>query len=101
MGWRGPADDAPLVGDQRWAAWLVSSLRCGAYTVTSHARDNGTPILSIVNTPKDVENQYGARLHMLGDATTYLPLADGQTASSGSHAVLPRVPPTSGPQAQP
>ena len=91
----GPADDAPLVGDPRWAAWLVSSLKCGAYTVTSHARDNGTPILTIVNTPKDVEYQYGVRFHMLVDATTYLPIADWQTGSYGYYDVITWLPPTS------
>lgn len=96
----GPGDDAPLVGDQRWAAWLVSSLRCGAYTVTSHARDNGTPILSIVNTPKDVEYQYGVRFHMLVDATTYLPIADWQTGSYGYYDVITWLPPTSARLAQ-
>lgn len=91
----GPADDAPLVGDPRWAAWLVSSLRCGAYTVTSHARDHGTPILNIVNTPKDVEYQYGVRFHMLVDATTYLPIADWQAGSYGYYDVITWLPPTS------
>lgn len=89
----GPADDAPLVGDPRWAAWLVSSLKCGAYTVTSHARKDGTPILNIVNTPKDVEYQYGVRLHILVDATTYLPVADWQAGSY--YDVITWLPPTS------
>jgi hypothetical protein len=96
----GPADDAPLVGDPRWAAWLVSSLRCGAYTVTSHASDRGTPILSIVNTPKDVEYQYGVRLHIIVDATTYLPIADWQTGSYGYYDVISWLPPTSSRLAQ-
>ena len=96
----GPVDDAPLVGDPRWAAWLVSSLRCGAYTVTSHASDHGTPILTIVNTPKDVEYQYGVRLHMLVDATTYLPIADWQTGSFGYYDVITWLPPTSARLAQ-
>jgi RNA polymerase sigma-70 factor (sigma-E family) len=63
----------PRVGDPRWAAWLASSLRCGAYTVTSRSGANGTPILNIVNTAKDVEYQHGVRLHILVDASTYLP----------------------------
>lgn len=90
----GPADDSPQVGDPRWAAWLVSSLRCGAYTVTSHSGSNGTPILNIVNTPKDVEYQYGVRLHILVDATTYLPIADWQTDSYGYYDVITWLPPT-------
>ncbi len=90
----GPADDSPQVGDPRWPAWLVSSLRCGAYTVTSHSGANGTPILSIVNTPKDVEYQYGVRLHMLVDATTFLPIADWQTGSDGYYDVITWLPPT-------
>lgn len=90
----GPADDSPQVGDPRWAAWLVSSLRCGAYTVTSHISDNGTPILNIVNTPKDIEYQYGVRFDMLVDATTYLPIADWQTGSYGYYDVITWVPPT-------
>ncbi len=90
----GPADDSPQVGDPRWAAWLVSSLRCGAYTVTSHSSANGTPILSIVNTPKDIEYQYGVRLHILVDATTYLPIADWQTGSDGYYDVITWLPPT-------
>lgn len=96
----GPADDAPLMGDPRWAAWLVSSLRCGAYTVTSHASDHGTPILNIVNTPKDVEYQYGVRLHILVDATTYLPIADWQTGRYGYYDVITWLPPTSSRLAQ-
>ena len=90
----GPADDAPLVGDPRWAAWLVSSLRCGAYTVTRRTSDHGTPILTIVNTPKDVEYQYGVRIHMLVDATTYLPIADWQTGRYGSYDVITWLPAT-------
>jgi hypothetical protein len=90
----GPADDSPQVGDPRWAAWLASSLRCGAYTVTSHSGTNGTPILNIVNTPKDVEYQYGVRLHILVDATTYLPIADWQTGSYGYYDVITWLPPT-------
>jgi hypothetical protein len=90
----GPADDSPLVGDPRWAAWLVSSLQCGAYTVTSQASANGTPILNIVNTPQDVEYQYGVRLHILVDATTYLPIADWQTGDYGYYDVITWVPPT-------
>jgi hypothetical protein len=90
----GPADDSPQVGDPRWAAWLVSSLRCGAYTVTRHSGANGTPILNIVNTPKDVEYQYGVRLHILVDATTYLPIADWQTGSYGYYDVITWLPPT-------
>jgi hypothetical protein len=90
----GPADDSPQVGDPRWAAWLVSSLRCGAYTVTSHSGANGTPILTIVNTPKDIEYQYGVRLHMLVDATTYLPVADWQPGSYGYYDVITWLPPT-------
>jgi hypothetical protein len=89
----GPADDSPQVGDPRWAAWLVSSLKCGAYTVTSHASDHGTPILTIVNTPKDIEYQYGVRFHMLVDATTYLPIADWQTGSYGYYDVIAWLPP--------
>jgi hypothetical protein len=96
----GPADDAPLVGDPRWAAWLVSSLRCGAYTVTSHASEHGTPILTIVNTPKDVEYQYGVRFHMLVDATTYLPVADWQAGRYGYYDVITWLPPTSARLAQ-
>jgi hypothetical protein len=96
----GPADDSPQVGDPRWAAWLVSSLRCGAYTVTSHSGANGTPILNIVNTPKDVEYQYGVRLHMLVDATTYLPVADWQAGSYGSYDVITWLPPTKAALAQ-
>jgi hypothetical protein len=88
----GPADDSPQIGDPRWAAWLVSSLRCGAYTVTSHASDHGTPILSIVNTPKDVEYQYGIRIHMLVDATTYLPIADWGTDQYDMITWLPPTP---------
>jgi hypothetical protein len=90
----GPADDYPQVGDPRWAAWLVSSLRCGAYTITSHATDHGTPILNIVNTPKDVEYQYGVRLHIRVDATTYLPVAKWQTGNIGSYDVIRWLPPT-------
>jgi hypothetical protein len=90
----GPADDSPQVGDPQWAAWLVSSLRCGAYTVTSHSGANGTPILNIVNTPKDIEYQYGVRLHILVDATTYLPIADWQTGSEGYYDVITWLPPT-------
>lgn len=90
----GPADDSPQVGDPRWAAWLVSSLRCGAYTVTSHSRASGTPILQIVNTPKDIEYQYGVRLHILVDATTYLPIADWQTGQYGYYDVITWLPPT-------
>jgi hypothetical protein len=90
----GPADDSPQIGDPRWAAWLVSSLRCGAYTVTSHASDHGTPILTIVNTPRDVEYQYGARIQMRVDATTYLPIADWQTGKGGSYEVITWLPPT-------
>jgi hypothetical protein len=90
----GPADDAPLVGDPRWAAWLVSSLRCGAYTVTRHTSDHGTPILTIVNTPKDVEYQYGVRIHMRVDATTYLPIANWQTGKNGDYDVITWLPPT-------
>jgi hypothetical protein len=96
----GPADDAPLVGDPRWAAWLVSSLRCGAYTVTSHASDHGTPILTVVNTPKDVEYQYGVRFSMLVDATTYLPVADWQPGTNGYYDVITWLPPTSARLAQ-
>jgi hypothetical protein len=96
----GPADDAPLVGDPRWAAWLVSSLRCGAYTVTSHASKHGTPILTIVNTPKDVEYQYGVRFHVLVDATTYLPIADWQAGRDGYYDVITWLPPTSARLAQ-
>jgi hypothetical protein len=90
----GPADDSPQVGDPRWAKWLVSSLRCGAYTVTSRTSDNGTPILKIVNTPKDVEYQYGVRFHLLLDATTYLPIADWQTGKYGYFDVITWLPPT-------
>lgn len=90
----GPADDSPEVGDPRWAAWLVSSLRCGAYTVTSHSGANGTPILNIVNTPKDIEYQYGVRLHILVDATTYLPVADWQTGNDGYYDAITWLPPT-------
>ena len=90
----GPADDSPQVGDPRWAAWLVSSLRCGAYTVTSRSGANGTPILNIVNTPKDIEYQHGVRLHILVDATTYLPIADWQTGSYGYYDVITWLPPT-------
>jgi hypothetical protein len=90
----GPADDSPDVGDPRWAAWLVSSLRCGAYTVTSHSAADGTPILTIVNTPKDVEYQYGVRTHMLVDATTYLPIADWQAGSNGVYDIITWLPPT-------
>jgi hypothetical protein len=90
----GPADDSPQIGDPRWAAWLVYSLRCGAYTVTSHASDHGTPILTIVNTPKDIEYQYGVRIHMLVDATTYLPIADWQPGKHGSYDVITWLPPT-------
>lgn len=96
----GPADDAPLIGDPRWAAWLVSSLRCGAYTVTSHASDHGTPILNIVNTPKDIEYQYGVRPHILVDATTYLPIADWQTGTYGYYDAITWLPPTSSRLAQ-
>jgi hypothetical protein len=96
----GPADDAPIVGDPRWAAWLASSLRCGAYTVIRHASDHGTSILNIVNTPKDVEYQYGVRIHMLVDATTYLPIADWQTGSYGYYDVITWLPPTSARLAQ-
>jgi hypothetical protein len=92
----GQADDAPQVGDARWAAWLVSSLKCGAYTVTRHTSRNGTPVLKIVNTPKDVEYQYGVRLHMLVDATTYLPIADWQAAGQyGYYDVITWLQPTS------
>jgi hypothetical protein len=52
-------------------------------TDTSPARDHGTPILTILNTPKDVEYQYGLRVHMLVEATTYLPIADWQPGSNG------------------
>lgn len=90
----GPADDSPQVGDPRWAAWLVSSLRCGAYTVTSRSGANGTPILTIVNTPKDIEYQYGIRLHMLVDATTYLPIADWTPGKDGVYDVIKWLPPT-------
>jgi hypothetical protein len=90
----GPADDAPLVGDPHWAAWLVSSLRCGAYTVTSHSSADGTPILTIVNTPKDVEYQHGVPFHMLVDATTYLPVADWQPGRYGVYDVITWLPPT-------
>jgi hypothetical protein len=90
----GPADDSPLVGDPRWAAWLVSSLRCGAYTVTRHTSDHGTPILTIVNTPKDVEYQYGVRVHIVVDATTYLPIADWQAGPYGYYDVITWLPPT-------
>ena len=90
----GPADDSPQIGDPRWAAWLVSSLRCGAYTVTSHASDHGTPILTIVNTPKDIEYQYGVRIHMRVDATTYLPISDWQPGKNGSYEVITWLPPT-------
>lgn len=90
----GPADDSPQVGDPRWAAWLVSSLRCGAYTVTSHSGANGTPILNIVNTPKDVEYQHGVRLHIVVDATTYLPIAEWQAGSFGYYDVITWLPPT-------
>jgi hypothetical protein len=90
----GPADDSPQIGDPRWAAWLVSSLRCGAYTVTSHTSDHGTPILTIVNTPKDIEYQYGVRIHMLVDATTYLPIADWQPGKYGHYNVITWLPPT-------
>ncbi|HEX6520865.1 MAG TPA: hypothetical protein VF070_12770 [Streptosporangiaceae bacterium] len=90
----GPADDSPQVGDPRWAAWLVSSLRCGAYTVSSHSGANGTPTLTIVNTPKDVEYQYGVRLHILVDATTYLPIADWQTGKYGYYDVIEWLRPT-------
>lgn len=90
----GPADDSPQIGDPRWAAWLVSSLRCGAYTVTSHASDHGTPILTIVNTPKDIEYQYGVRIHMLVDATTYLPIADWQPGKYSHYDVITWLPPT-------
>ena len=91
----GPADDSPQIGDPRWAKWLVSSLKCGAYTVTSHASDHGTPILTIVNTPKDIEYQYGVRFRMLVDATTYLPIADWQPGKYGSYDVITWLPPTS------
>jgi hypothetical protein len=90
----GPADDSPQVGDPRWAAWLASSLRCGAYTVTSRSGANGTPILNIVNTPKDVEYQHGVRLDILVDATTYLPIADWQTGNFGYYDVITWLPPT-------
>lgn len=90
----GPADDYPLIGDPRWPAWLVSSLRCGAYTVTSHATDHGTPILNIVNTPKDVEYQYGIRLHIRVDATTYLPVSQWQTGNIPAYDVIKWLPPT-------
>jgi len=90
----GPADDSPEVGDPRWAAWLVSSLRCGAYVVASHSAKDGTPILTIVNTPKDIEYQYGVRFHMLVDATTYLPIADWQAGSNGVYDVITWLPPT-------
>jgi hypothetical protein len=90
----GPADDSPQVGDPRWAAWLVSSLRCGAYTVTSHSGADGVSILNIVNTPKDVEYQHGVRLHILVDATTYLPIADWQTGSYGYYDAITWQPPT-------
>jgi len=90
----GPADDSPQVGDPQWAKWLVSSLKCGAYTVTSHTNDHGTPILTIVNTPKDVEYQYGVRFHMLVDATTYLPIADWQPGTYGYYDVITWLPPT-------
>jgi hypothetical protein len=90
----GPADDSPQIGDPRWAAWLVSSLQCGAYTVTSHTSDNGTPILNIINTPKDIEYQYGVRFHMLVDATTYLPIAEWGAGKDGQYAVITWLPPT-------
>lgn len=90
----GPADDSPQIGDPRWAAWLVSSLRCGAYTVTSRSDANGTPILNIVNTPKDVEYQHGVRLHILVDATTYLPVADWQAGPYGYYDVIAWLQPT-------
>jgi hypothetical protein len=90
----GPADDYPQTGDPQWAAWLVSSLRCGAYTITSHSGVNGTPILEIVNTPKDVDYLAGSRLHMLVDATTYLPIADWQAGSYGYYDVITWLPPT-------
>jgi hypothetical protein len=90
----GSADDSPSVGDPRWAAWLVSSLRCGAYVVTSHTSDHGTPILTIVNTAKDVEYQYGVRVHVLVDATTYLPIADWQGGQYGYYDVITWLPPT-------
>jgi hypothetical protein len=96
----GPADDAPQIGDPRWAAWLVSSLKCGAYTVTSHPSDHGTPVLTIVNTPKDIEYQYGVRIHMLVDATTYLPIAYWQVGRHGSYDVVTWLPPTSARLAQ-
>jgi hypothetical protein len=91
----GGPDDEPQVGDPRWAAWLVSSLRCGAYTVTSHTSEHGTPILTIVNTPKDVEYQHGVRLHMRVDATTYLPVADWQAGPYGYYDVITWLQPTS------
>jgi hypothetical protein len=91
----GGPDDSPQVGDPRWAAWLVSSLRCGAYTVTSHTSERGTPILNIVNTPKDVEYQHGVRLHMRVDATTYLPVADWQAGAYGYYDVITWQQPTS------
>lgn len=90
----GPADDSPQVGDPRWAAWLVSSLRCGAYTVTRHSGAKGTTILNIVNTPKDVEYQHGVRLHILVDAATYLPIADWQAGDNGFYDVIKWLPPT-------
>lgn len=91
----GPVDDYPLVGDPRWPAWLVSSLRCGAYTVISHGRDHGTPVLTIVNTPKDVEYQAGVRLRIRVDATTYLPIAQWQTGNMlSSYDVIRWLPPT-------
>jgi hypothetical protein len=90
----GPADDYPLAGDPRWPAWLVSSLRCGAYTVTSHGRDHGTPILTIVNTPKDVEYQYGIRLRIRVDATTYLPVSQWQSGNLPAYDVIRWLPPT-------
>jgi hypothetical protein len=90
----GPADDYPLVGDPRWAAWLASSLRCGAYTVTSRSGADGTPVLNIVNTPKDVEYQHGVRLHILVDAATYLPVADWQAGPYGYYDEISWLPPT-------
>jgi hypothetical protein len=99
----GVADDEPSVGDPQWAAWLVSSLRCGAYTVTSQSSVGGTPILTIVNTPKDVEYQYGVRFHMLVDATTYLPVAEwgpGPDGNYGTYQVITWLPPTSAALAQ-
>lgn len=90
----GPADDAPQVGDPRWAAWLASSLRCGAYTVTRHSGADGTTILTIVNTPKDIEYQHGVRLHMLVDASTYLPIAAWQAGNYGVYDVITWLRPT-------